>query len=86
MKAGEYTLGGGVVNPLPKDAPYFVKDYYDYYKTDRGYRARSLNFNGGWNVIGCESFINQPILQYSNEIRSAVLRCMAMLPTLAISA
>ena len=86
MKTGEYTLGGGVVNPLPKDAPYFVKDYYDYYKTDRGYRARSLNSNGGWNIIGCESFINQPILQYSNEIRSAVLRCMAMLPTLAISA
>ena len=47
MKAGEYTLGGGVVNPLPKDAPYFVRDYYDYYKTDRGYRARSLNSNGG---------------------------------------
>ena len=58
---------------LPEDAPYFVKDYYDYYKTPRGYHARSLNSNGGWNVIGCESFINQPILQYSNEIRSAVL-------------
>ena len=57
----------------PEDAPYFVKDYYDYYKTPRGYHARSLNSNGGWNVIGCESFINQPILQYSNEIRSAVL-------------
>ena len=73
LKAGEYTLGGGVVDPLPDDAPYFVKDYYDYYKTPRGYHPRSLNFNGGWNVIGCESFINQPILQYSNEIRSAVL-------------
>ena len=73
LKAGEYTLGGGVVDPLPEDAPYFVKDYYDYYKTPRGYHARSLNSNGGWNVIGCESFINQPILQYSNEIRSAVL-------------
>ena len=73
LKAGEYTLGGGVVDPLPEDAPYFVKDYYDYYKTTRGYHARSLNSNGGWNVIGCESFINQPILQYSNEIRSAVL-------------
>ena len=47
--------------------------YYDYYKTGRGYHARSLNSNGGWNVIGCESFINQPILQYSGEIRSAVL-------------
>ena len=73
LKAGEYTLGGGVVDPLPEDAPYFVKDYYDYYKTPRGYHSRSLNSNGGWNVIGCESFINQPILQYSNEIRSAVL-------------
>ncbi|MBQ6439631.1 MAG: alpha/beta hydrolase [Mogibacterium sp.] len=71
--AGEYTLGGGVVDPLPEDAPLFVADYYDYYKTDRGYHARSLNSNGGWNVIGCESFINQPILMYSNEIRSAVL-------------
>lgn len=73
LKAGEYTLGGGVVDPLPEDAPYFVKDYYDYYKTKRGYHPRSLNSNGGWNVIGCESFINQPILKYSNEIRSAVL-------------
>ena len=72
-EAGEYTLGGGVVDPLPEDAPFFVKDYYDYYKTGRGYHARSLNSNGGWNVIGCESFMNQPILQYSNEIRSAVL-------------
>ena len=71
--AGEYTLGGGVVDPLPEDAPYFVKDYYDYYKTNRGYHPRSLNSNGGWNIIGCESFINQPILKYSNEIRSAVM-------------
>ena len=73
LRNGEYKLGGGVVDPLPEDAPYFVKDYYDYYKTDRGYHERSLNSNGGWNVIGCESFVNQPILQYSNEIRSAVL-------------
>ncbi len=73
LKAGEYTLGGGVVDPLPEDAPFFVKDYYDYYKTSRGYHARSLNSNGGWNVIGCESFMNQPILKYSSEIRSAVL-------------
>ena len=73
LKAGEYKLGGGVVDPLPEDAPFFVKDYYDYYKTDRGYHKRSLNSNGGWNVIGCESFVNQPILKYSNEIRSAVL-------------
>ena len=73
LKSGEYKLGGGVVDPLPEDAPFFVKDYFDYYKTQRGYHPRSLNSNGGWNVIGCESFVNQPILQYSNEIRSAVL-------------
>ena len=73
LKAGEYKLGGGVVDPLPEDAPFFVKDYYDYYKTERGYHERSLNSNGGWNVIGCESFINQPILKYTNEIRNAVL-------------
>ena len=65
--------GGGVVDPLPEDAPFFVADYHDYYKTDRGYHKRSLNSNDGWNVIGCMSFMNQPILQYSNEIRSAVL-------------
>lgn len=70
---GEYTLGGGVVDPLPDDAPQFVKDYYSYYKTDRGYHIRSLNSNGGWNVIGCMSFLNMPILSYTNEIRSAVL-------------
>lgn len=73
LKSGAYKLGGGVVDPLPEDAPFFVKDYHDYYKTDRGYHSRSLNSNGGWNVIGCESFMNQPILKYSNEIRSAVL-------------
>jgi hypothetical protein len=70
---GSYALGGGVVDPLPEDAPFFVKDYYDYYKTRRGYHPRSLNSNGGWNVVGCMSFLNQPILHYSNEIRSAVL-------------
>ncbi|MBQ7246027.1 MAG: alpha/beta hydrolase [Firmicutes bacterium] len=73
LKAGEYKRAGGVVDPLPEDAPFFVKDYYDYYKTDRGYHTRSLNSNDGWNVIGCESFVNQPILKYSNEIRNAVL-------------
>ena len=72
-KNGSYELGGGVVDPLPEDAPFFVKDYYDYYKTSRGYHARSLNSNGGWNKIGCMSFMNQPILSYSDEIRSAVL-------------
>ncbi len=73
LKNGEYALGGGVIDPRPEDAPFCVKDYYDYYKTGRGDHACSLNSNGGWNVIGCESFINQPILQYSNEIRSAVM-------------
>ncbi|MBR7072807.1 MAG: alpha/beta hydrolase, partial [Eubacterium sp.] len=73
LKNGEYKHGGGVIDPLPEDAPFFVKDYYDYYKTERGYHTRSLNSNDGWNVIGCESFINQPILKYSNEIRSAVM-------------
>lgn len=72
-KSGGYELGGGVVDPLPTDAPFFVKDYHAYYKTERGYHSRSLNSNGGWNKIGCMSFINQPILRYSNEIRSAVL-------------
>lgn len=72
-QSGQYALGGGVVDPLPEDAPFFVKDYYDYYKTSRGYHARSLNSNNGWNVIGCMSFMNQPILHYSHEIRSAVL-------------
>lgn len=72
-RSGAYALAGGVVDPLPDDAPFFVKDYYDYYKTPRGYHPRSLNSNNGWNVIGCMSFLNQPILQYVNEIRSAVL-------------
>ena len=72
-KTNTYKRAGGVVDPLPDDAPFFVKDYYDYYKTKRGYHKRSLNSNEGWNVIGTMSFINQPILTYSNEIRSAVL-------------
>ena len=72
-KNGNYELGGGVVDPLPDDAPFFVKDYYDYYKTKRGYHARSLNSNGGWNKTSSLSFMNMPILSYSNEIRSAVL-------------
>ncbi|MDE6274402.1 MAG: alpha/beta hydrolase [Clostridiales bacterium] len=72
-QSGGYELGGGVVDPLPDDAPFFVKDYYDYYKTKRGYHARSLNSNGGWNKTSALSFINMPILAYSHEIRSAVL-------------
>lgn len=72
-KNGSYVRAGGVVDPLPEDAPFFVKDYYDYYKTDRGYHARSLNSNDGWAATGCISFLNQPILTYTNEIRSAIL-------------
>ena len=72
-KTGSYARAGGVVDPLPEDAPFFVKDYYDYYKTERGYHVRSLNSNDGWNVTSSLSFLNMPILQYSHEIRSAVL-------------
>lgn len=72
--AGAYSRAGGCMEvPVPEDAPFFVRDYSDYYKTARGYHARSLNSNEGWNTIGCMSFLNQPILRYSNEIRSAVL-------------
>ena len=72
-KNGSYALAGGVIDPLPEDAPQFVADYYAYYKTPRGYHPRSLNSNGGWNVTSSLSFLNMPILQYSSEIRSAVL-------------
>lgn len=72
-QSGEYELGGGVIDPVPEDAPFFVKDYHAYYKTERGYHPRSLNSNGGWNITSSLSFINMPILQYSNEIRSAVM-------------
>ena len=72
-KNGTYAPAGGVVDPLPEDAPQFVKDYYGYYKTRRGYHPRSLNSNGGWNVTSSLSFMNMPILQYAGEIRSAVL-------------
>ena len=72
-KNGFYQRAGGVVDPLPEDAPFFVKDYHDYYKTNRGYHPCSLNSNDGWNAVGTMSFLNQPILQYSNEIRSAVM-------------
>ena len=70
---GDYELAGGVVDPLPDDALQFVKDYYMYYKTERGYHKRSLNSNGGWNKTSALSFINMPILTFSNEIKSAVL-------------
>ena len=72
-KKGEYSRAGGCLPlPVPEDAPFFVKDYSEYYK-GRCYHARSLNSNEGWNSLGCQSFMNQPILTYSNEIRSAVL-------------
>ena len=72
-KNGTYALAGGVIDPLPEDAQQFVKDYYAYYKTPRGYHPRSLNSNNGWNVTSSLSFINTPLLTYSIEIRSAVL-------------
>ena len=64
-RSGNYALAGGVVDPLPEDAPQFVKDYYAYYKTPRGYHPRSLNSNGGWNITSSLSFMNMPLLQYS---------------------
>lgn len=73
FKNDSYKLAGGVVDPLPDDAPFFVKDYYDYYKTKRGYHERSLNSNNGWNVTSSLSFLNMPMMHYANEIRSAVL-------------
>ena len=73
FKAGSYKRAGGVIDPLPEDAPFFVKDYYDYYKTPRGYHERSGNSNDGWNVIGCQSFLNQPLLAWAHEIESPVL-------------
>ena len=72
-KNGSYAHAGGVIDPLPDNAPQFVKDYYAYYKTERGYHPRSLNSNNGWNVTSPLSFMNMPILQYAAEIRSAVL-------------
>ena len=72
-KAGTYQRAGGVVDPLPEDAPFFVKDYHDYYKTPRGYHPRSLNSNDGWNVTSPLSLLNAKLLAYADEIRSAVL-------------
>lgn len=73
VRNGYYTLGGGVVDPLPADAPQFVIDYYDYYKTSRGYHKRSLNSNGGFNATSPLPFMNMPLLTYANEIRNAVM-------------
>lgn len=72
-RMGEYARAGGVAEELPADAPFFLKDYHDYYKTRRGYTERSLNSNDGWNRTSALSFLNMPILHYSDEIRSAVL-------------
>ena len=72
-KNGSYARAGGVADPLPEDAPFFVNDYYDYYKTPRGYHPRSLNSNQGWNVTSTLSFLNMSLLQYIDEIDSAVL-------------
>lgn len=72
-QSGTYALAGGVVDIVPDDAPFFLKDYFDYYKTPRGYHPRSLNSGGGWNVTSSLSFLNMPILGYADEIRSAVL-------------
>ena len=72
-KVGTYQRAGGVIDPLPDDAPWFVKDYYSYYKTERGYHERSGNSNDGWNTIGCQSFMNQPLLAWAHEIDNPVL-------------
>lgn len=72
-RAGRYNLAGGVPDKLPADAPQFVKDYFNYYKTERGYHKRSLNSNGGWNTTSAISLLNMPLLTYADEIRSAVL-------------
>ncbi len=72
-RSGNYALAGGVPDSVPEDAPFFVKDYFAYYKTKRGYHPRSLNSNGGWNVTSALSFLNMPLLTYAGEIRSAVL-------------
>ncbi|BAK81052.1 alpha/beta hydrolase [Candidatus Arthromitus sp. SFB-rat-Yit] len=72
-KNGAYALVGGVLDQIPENAPFYLKDYFSYYKTDRGYHERSLNSNGGWNITSSLSFLNMPILKYANEIQSAVL-------------
>ena len=71
--ADPMAMAGGVIDPLPDDAPQFVKDYFDYYKTPRGYHKRSGNSNDGWRVIGTQAYANSRFLYYINEIRSAVL-------------
>lgn len=70
---GSYAPAGGIPEKLPADAPQFMKEYQAYYKTSRGYHARSVNSNQGWNATSALSFMNMPLLQYTNEIRHAVL-------------
>lgn len=72
-KLGEYKRAGGVIENIEEDTPFYLKDYYDYYKTKRGYHKRSLGSNEGWNLTSSLSFLNMPILNYASEIRSAVL-------------
>ena len=73
FRNGTYQRAGGVIDPLPDEVPQFVKDYHAYYKTNRGYHKRSGNSNDGWNTIGCQSFLNQPLLAWANEIANPVL-------------
>ena len=72
-RTGKYQMAGGVIDPLPDDVPLFVKDYYDYYKTTRGYHERSGNSTDGWHTFGTQAYSNARFLHYINEIRSAVL-------------
>ena len=72
-RTGDYKRAGGVVDPLPDDAPWFVKDYHDYYKTKRGYHPHSGNSTDGWNITGTMSFLNQPLLDMAGEIKTPVL-------------
>ena len=72
-RSGTYKRAGGVVDPLPDDAPWFVKDYYNYYKTECGYHPRSGNSNDGWNITGTMSFLSQPLLDMAGEIKTPVL-------------
>ena len=72
-KNGEYERAGGVVKELTDDLPQFVVDYHNYYIEELGYHPRSPGSNDGWNVTGCMSFISQPIIAYSDEIRTPIL-------------
>lgn len=72
-RTGTYKAGGGVVDPLPEDAPQFVKDYHDYYKTPRGYHRRSLNSNDGFNATSPLPFLNFRFFEYAGELENAVM-------------